>query len=91
MVQKVIRNPSYSENFFSRICLRFREECSNGKLSRLHLNDLFQQVFPEGIILKAYLNFIDFELQEMHQRSLPTYSEYLTQMATTILTSKSFY
>ena len=29
---------------------RFRDECPNGKLSRLHLKTLFQQVFPEGKI-----------------------------------------
>ena len=33
---------------------RFRDECPNGKLSRLHLKTLFQQVFPEG---KIYILF----------------------------------
>ena len=31
--------------------LRFREECPDGKLSRLHLKNLFQQVFPEGKVI----------------------------------------
>ena len=27
---------------------RFRDECPNGKLSRVHLITLFQKIFPEG-------------------------------------------
>ena len=32
-------------------CLRFRIECPDGKLTRTHLKELFQKVFPDGNII----------------------------------------
>ena len=43
-----IERTKFSEEQIVAWFKRFREECSNGRLSRLHLSDLFQQVFPEG-------------------------------------------
>ena len=85
---------------------RFRDECPNGKLSRLHLKTLFQQVFPEGkiyiLLLSATLtpysryrstdDWISFlHFQAMPLRSPLTYSAYLILMEMMFLISRNSY
>ena len=46
-----LKGSKMANDRYNYLMLRFREECPDGKLSRLHLKNLFQQVFPEGKVI----------------------------------------
>ena len=55
-VQLIRTSKIYQVPFF-----RFRDECPNGRLSRLHLITLFGKIFPEGknILLRILYEFVE--------------------------------